>query len=83
MWNAADIQPSIKLREPNKQKPISLMSCTAKMEEEMVLNHLQWYLSPPHPHTFISTMELGTAKCVMVIQSKIKSLSHCCLPHPH
>ena len=42
VWKEADIQPIPKPREPTKLRPISLLSCTAKTAEKMVLARPQW-----------------------------------------
>ena len=56
-WKAADIQP--KPKEPTRPRPISLMSCTAKTAERMVLIRLQWRLGPLQLHVFGFTRDMG------------------------
>ena len=60
-WKEADIQPIPKPREPTKLRPISLLSCTAKTAERMVLARLQWRVGPLHPHVFGYTRGVSTA----------------------
>ncbi|KAG0716033.1 LINE-1 reverse transcriptase [Chionoecetes opilio] len=64
-WKEADIQPIPKPREPTRPPPISLMSCTAKTVERMVLARLQWRLVGLHPHIFAFTTGVGTFNNVM------------------
>ena len=59
--------PIPKPREPTKPRPISLMSCTAKTAERMVLTRLQWRLGPLHPHVFGFTRGVGTADSIMAL----------------
>lgn len=66
---ATDIQPIPKPRNPTRPRPISLMSCTAKTAERMVLTHLQWCLGPLHPHVFGFTRGVGTADSIMALLS--------------
>ena len=70
-WKAADIQPIPKPREPDKPRPISLTSCTAKTAERMVLSRLQWRLGRLHPHVFGFTRGVGTADSVMALLSLV------------
>ncbi|XP_050706570.1 uncharacterized protein LOC126991941 [Eriocheir sinensis] len=51
-WKDADIQPIPKPKEPNSFRPISLLSCTGKTTERMVLSRLQWRMGIPHPNVF-------------------------------
>ncbi|KAG0718417.1 putative RNA-directed DNA polymerase from transposon BS [Chionoecetes opilio] len=70
-WKAADIQPLPKPKEPTKPRPISLMSCTAKTAERMVLTRLQWRLGPFHPHVFGFTKGVGTSDSIMALMSLV------------
>ena len=51
-WKSAVIKPIPKPKEPGKTRPISLLSCTAKTAERMVLNRLKWRLGEPHPNIY-------------------------------
>ncbi|XP_076069251.1 uncharacterized protein LOC143041313 [Oratosquilla oratoria] len=70
-WKRADIQPIPKPREPSKPRPISLLSCTAKTAERMVLTRLMWRLGPLHPHIFGFSKGVGTADSIMTLLSHI------------
>ena len=66
-WKDADIQPIPKPREPNNFRPISLLSCTAKTAERMVLYRLQWRVGRLHPHVFGFTRGVSTADCLITL----------------
>ncbi|KAG0712910.1 LINE-1 retrotransposable element ORF2 protein [Chionoecetes opilio] len=66
-WKEADIQPIPKPREPTKLRPISLISCTAKTAERMVLSRLQWRVGALHPHVFGFTRGVGTADSLLTL----------------
>ncbi|XP_050714974.1 uncharacterized protein LOC126997803 [Eriocheir sinensis] len=70
-WKKADIQPIPKPREPTKPRPISLMSCTDKTAERMILTRLQWRLGPLHPHVFGFTRGVGTSDSIMALLSLV------------
>ncbi|XP_063887725.1 uncharacterized protein LOC135115154 [Scylla paramamosain] len=70
-WKEADIQPIPKPREPTKIRPISLLSCTAKTAERMVLARLQWRVGPSHPHVFGYTREVSTADSILALLTQI------------
>ena len=72
-WKAADVQPIPKPKEPDRPRPISLMSCTAKTAERMVLTRLQWRLGPLHPHVFGFTRGVGTADSIMALLSYVNN----------
>ncbi|KAG0720154.1 hypothetical protein GWK47_049027 [Chionoecetes opilio] len=56
-----DIQPIPKHREPTKLRPISLISCTLKTDERMVLSRLQWRYGALHLTVLGYTPRVGTA----------------------
>ena len=66
-WKEADIQPIPKPREPTKLRPISLLSCTAKTAERMVLARLRWRVGPLHPHVFGYTRGVSTADSLLTL----------------
>ncbi|KAG0720443.1 RNA-directed DNA polymerase from mobile element jockey [Chionoecetes opilio] len=66
-WKEADIQPIPKPREPTKLRPISLISCTAKTAEIMVLSQLQWRVGALHPHVFSLTRGVGPADSLLTL----------------
>ncbi|XP_063854131.1 uncharacterized protein LOC135096523 [Scylla paramamosain] len=70
-WKEADIQPIPKPREPTKIRPISLLSCTAKTAERMVLARLQWRVGPSHPHVFGYTRGVSTADSILALLTQI------------
>ena len=72
-WKEADIQPIPKPKDPTKSRPISLMSCTAKTAERMVLNRLLWRLGSLHPHVFGFTRGVGTADSIMALLSQVNN----------
>ena len=51
-WKTAVIHPIPKPKEPNKTRPISLLSCIAKTAERMVLSRLKWKLGAPHHNIY-------------------------------
>ena len=67
VWKEADIQPIPKPREPTKLRPISLLSCTAKTAEKMVLARLQWRVGPLHRHVFGYTRGVSTADSILAL----------------
>ena len=70
-WKKADIQPIPKPREPDKPRPISLLSCIAKTGERMALNRLKWKVGSPHPHIFAYTENTGTGNNIAEILSTV------------
>ncbi|XP_076041976.1 uncharacterized protein LOC143025848 [Oratosquilla oratoria] len=70
-WKEADIQPIPKPREPTKLRPISLLSCTAKTAERMVLARLQWRVGPLHPHIFGYTRGRSTADIILTLLNQV------------
>ncbi|XP_076041806.1 uncharacterized protein LOC143025691 [Oratosquilla oratoria] len=70
-WKEADIQPIPKPREPTKLRPISLLSCTAKTAERMVLARLQWRVGPLHPHIFGYTRGRSTADSILTLLNQV------------
>ncbi|XP_076059544.1 uncharacterized protein LOC143036181 [Oratosquilla oratoria] len=70
-WKEADIQPIPKPREPTKLRPISLLSCTAKTAERMVLARLQWRVEPLHPHIFGYTRGRSTADSILTLLNQV------------
>ena len=51
-WKSAIVHPIPKPKEPEKTRPISLLSCVAKTAERMVLNRLNWKVGPPHRNVY-------------------------------
>ncbi|XP_076042108.1 uncharacterized protein LOC143026006 [Oratosquilla oratoria] len=70
-WKEADIQPIPKPREPTKLRPISLLSCTAKTAERVVLARLQWRVGPLHPHIFGYTRGRSTADSILTLLNQV------------
>lgn len=70
-WKEANIQPIPKPKEPTKLRPISLLSCTAKTAEEMVLARLQWHIGSCHPHMFGFTRGVCTADSILTLLTHI------------
>ncbi|XP_076046411.1 uncharacterized protein LOC143028348 [Oratosquilla oratoria] len=70
-WKEANIQPIPKPREPTKLRPISLLSCTAKTAERMVLARLQWRVGPLHPHIFGYTRGRSTADSILTLLNQV------------
>ncbi|XP_076044815.1 uncharacterized protein LOC143027414 [Oratosquilla oratoria] len=70
-WKEADIQPIPKPREPTKLRPISLLSCTAKTAERMVLARLQWRVGPLRPHVFGYTRGRSTVDSILTLLNQV------------
>ena len=66
-WKVADIQPIPKPKDPTAFRPISLLSCTGKTAERMVLSRLQWSVGSLHPHVFGYTRGMSTADCLITL----------------
>ncbi|XP_050717435.1 uncharacterized protein LOC126999146 [Eriocheir sinensis] len=66
-WKEADIQPIPKPREPTKLRPISLLSCTGKTAERMVLSRLQWRVGGLHNNVFGFPRGLSTADSITTL----------------
>ncbi|XP_076039453.1 uncharacterized protein LOC143024524 [Oratosquilla oratoria] len=67
----ADIQPIPKPREPTELRPISLLSCTAKTAERMVLARLQWRVGQLHRHIFGYTRGRSTADSILKLLNQV------------
>ena len=71
MWKETNIQPIPKPREPTKLRPISLLSCTAKSAEKMVLAQLQWRVGPLHQHEFGFTRRMSTTDSFFPLRTQV------------
>ena len=70
-WKEALIHPIPKPREPEKTRPISLLSCTAKTAERMVLNRLKWKVGEPHHNIYGFTNGRSTADSIASLLASI------------
>ena len=71
-WKQAIIKPIPKPKEPNKFRPISLLSCLGKTAEKMVLTRLQWQVGKLHPNIYAYTNNKGTTDCLTNMLTSIK-----------
>ncbi|XP_076044675.1 uncharacterized protein LOC143027293 [Oratosquilla oratoria] len=70
-WKEADIQPIPNPRESTKLRPISLLSCTTKTAERMVLARLQWRVRPLHPYVFGYTRSRSTVDSILMLLNQV------------
>ena len=74
-WKTAVIHPIPKPKDPGKMRPISLLSCTAKTAERMVLNRLKWKLGAPHQNISGFTEGRSTADSIASLLAKVNNQS--------
>ena len=72
VWKEANIQPIPKPREPTKLRPTSLLSCTAKTADKMVLARLQCRVGPLHQHMFSFTRGVNTTDSIFALLAQAK-----------
>ena len=70
-WKLATIVPIPKPREPNKSRPISLISCLGKTAEKMILARLQWVTGSLHKHIYAFTSNKGARDCITEMLTSI------------
>ncbi|XP_064083918.1 uncharacterized protein LOC135199693 [Macrobrachium nipponense] len=70
-WNQQNTQPIPKPKEPNSYRPISLISCTEKTAERMVLNRLLWKTGPLHHRLYAYKEGICTQECLADVMSTI------------
>ncbi|XP_064116561.1 uncharacterized protein LOC135222403 [Macrobrachium nipponense] len=66
-------QPIPKPKEPNSYRPISLISCTEKTAERMVLNRLLWKTGPLHHRLYAYEEGIGTQECLADVMATINN----------
>ena len=74
-WKVAIIQPIPKPKDPTTMRPISLLSCPAKILERMVLARLKWQSGSFHPSLFAYQSHRSTTTCLMTLLDALRSRS--------
>ena len=72
-WKTAIIHPIPKPKDPGKMRPISLLSCTAKTAERMVLNRLKWKLGAPHQNVSGFTERRSTTDSIASLLATVNN----------
>ena len=76
-WKHGDIQPIPKPADPQRPRPITLLSCIGKTMERMVLNRMLDQIGPLHPHVFGFQKGVGTVDNILTTLAKASSTSAC------
>ena len=71
-YKVATITSIPKPNDPGTIRPISLLSCPAKILERTVLNRLKWQVSELHPHFFAFQSRRNTTTCLMTLLGALR-----------
>ena len=74
-WKVASITQIPKPKDLGTMRPISLLSCAAKILDRMVLDRLKWQVGELHPHLFAFQSRRNTTTCLMILLGALRSRS--------